>query len=94
MKKIAIVLAIVTLVVLDLMLSGMNVVAGLLILAGVGGGCALIDCIGSESKRTTSITHAARQQHQNRITSQRGSSCVRRSLDGWQHCSQEMQYAK
>lgn len=94
MKKFAIALVIVSMVVLDLGLSGMNVVAGVLILAGAGIVCAVIDYAGREQKHTTSITHAARQNRRQQLTSKREFSSSRQSWDGWQHCSQELQCAK
>lgn len=94
MKKFALSLVIVSMVVLDLVLSGMNVVAGVLLIAGAGLFCAAMDYAGSKQQHTTSITHAARQNRKERLTSRRESSCVRPSWDGWQRYSQELRYAK
>ena len=94
MKKLAIVLVIASMVVMDLMLSGMNVVAGILLITGAGIVCAFLDYCGNESHSKTSITHAARQNRRGQLTSGHESSCARQSWDGWQHCSQELQYAK
>lgn len=94
MKKFAFVLVIVSMVVMDLMLSGMNVVAGLLVIAGVGIACAFVDYFSHEPNRGTSLTQAARQNRRGQLTSRHESSCARQSLDGWQHCSQVLQCAK
>lgn len=92
MKKFSVILVIASMVVFDLYLSGVNVIAGLLIIGAIGATCALLDYSGKRSKHT-SITQAARQSRQ-QITSKHESSCERQSWDGWQRCSQELQYAK
>ena len=93
MKKIALALVIASMVVAELILSGVNVVAGLVIIGVILLAAALMDYLGSERKRTTSITHAARRSRQ-LLISRRGSSYERQSWDGWQHCSQELQSVK
>lgn len=90
MKKIAVLLVIVSMVVLDLILSGMNVVMGLLLIGGIGVFCTAMDYCNGKQNRTTSITHAARQNRE-QLTSGHGFSCERQSWDGWQRCSQELQ---
>lgn len=94
MKKYFIATVIAAMVVTDLVLSGMNVVAGLLIILAAFCVCALMDYSSRQESRTTSITKAARQNSRRSTISAHGSSSVRPSWDGWQRCSQELQYAK
>ena len=60
MKKAAIIIVIAGMVVLDLILSGMNVILGLLLIIGAGLFAYLMDSMNHEPRRTTSITRAAR----------------------------------
>ena len=55
------VIVIAGMVVLDLILSGMNVILGLLLIIGAGLFAYLMDSMNHEPRRTTSITRAARQ---------------------------------
>lgn len=92
MKKFVIVAVIAAMVVADLVLSGMNVVLGVILILAALGSCAVIDYCNSRESHTTSITRAARQSR--RSTSIRESSYARQSWDGWQRCSPELQCAK
>lgn len=94
MKKFAIALVIVSMVVMDMLLSGQNVWLGLTLIAVAIVVCALIDYAGSEQKRPTSITDAARQNRRGQLTSRRESSSAHQSWDGWPRCSQELQCAR
>ena len=58
MKKAAIIIVIAGMVVLDLILSGMNVILGLLLIIGAGLFAYLMDSMNHEPRRTTSITRA------------------------------------
>ena len=64
MKKAAIIIVIAGMVVLDLILSGMNVILGLLLIIGAGLFAYLMDSMNHEPRRTTSITRAARQSRE------------------------------
>lgn len=70
MKKFLTVLVIAAMVVLDLILSGTNVAAGLLIISAVGFVSFLLDSVGSQKKRYNDVTHAARQSQQQRSCSE------------------------
>ena len=69
MKKLAIILVIAAMVILDLILSGMNVILGLLLIAGAGLFSYLMDTINRQPRRTTSLTRAARQNRELQKTS-------------------------
>ena len=64
MKKAAIIIVIAGMVVLDLILSGMNVILGLLLIIGAGLFAYLMDSMNHEPRRTTSISRAARQNRE------------------------------
>ena len=64
MKKFALIFIIAAIVVLDLIVSGMNVIAGLLLIVGVGLFSYLMDLSSRQPRRTTSITRAARQSRE------------------------------
>ena len=64
MKKAAIIIVIAGMVVLDLILSGMNVILGLLLIIGAGLFAYLMDSMNHGPRRTTSITRAARQNRE------------------------------
>ena len=66
MKKLAIVLVIAAMVVFDFILSGMNVILGLLLILGAGLFSYLMDLSSRQPQRTTSITRAARQSREQR----------------------------
>lgn len=69
MKKLAIILVIAAMVVLDLILSGMNVILGLLLIAGAGLFSYLMDTMNRQPRRTNSLTRAARQNRELQKTS-------------------------
>ncbi len=64
MKKLAIISVIAAMVVLDLILSGMNVILGLLLIVGAGILSYLMDLPSRQPGKTTSITRAARQSRE------------------------------
>jgi len=70
MKKLAIILVIVAMVVLDLVLSGMNVIVGLLLIAAGGIFAYVMDLTSKQPQKTTSITHAARQSREQQKAAQ------------------------
>ena len=69
MKKLAIILVIAAMVVLDLILSGMNVILGLLLIAASCLFSYLMDTMNRQPRRTTSLTRAARQNRELQKTS-------------------------
>ena len=71
MKKLLIALVVVSMIVVDLKLAGVNVILGLLAITAVGAFCAAMDYSTRRRNRTTSITHAARQSHMQREATQR-----------------------
>ena len=71
MKKAAIIIVIAGMVVLNLILSGMNVILGILLIIGAGMFAYLMDSMNHEPKRTTSITRAARQNRELQETASR-----------------------
>jgi len=64
MKKLAIVLVIVGMIVLDLVLSGMNVLLGLLLIASAALLSYLMDLTNRQPRRTTSLSQAARRNRE------------------------------
>ncbi len=70
MKKLAIILVIAAMVVLDLILSGMNVILGLLLIVGAGIFAYVMDQSSRQPRKTTSITRAARRSREQQKTIQ------------------------
>ena len=71
MKKLAIILVIAAMVVLDLILSGMNVILGISLIIAVGIFSYLMDLASRQPEKTTSITHAARQSRDQQQSAQK-----------------------